>query len=265
MSDWIVRAEDTGNPLLDNDGEPIRELTPDSADALLDKGESIAEMATIEKLWRFGHVIVDEAQDLTPMQWRMVARRARRRSMTIVGDLAQRSIGEPGAWTDHLPDTIGDFDYRELSVNYRSPAEINDLAAAILGELAPELTAPQSIRSVGLPPQAVRVADIGTDLAEIVAWERAENRTGRTAVIGAHADEVVPIRGVEWFTARESKGLEFDSVVLVEPARMVDEEHGLSLLYVAVTRTTRKLTIAHERDLPNVLASVLNADGTITA
>jgi len=265
MSDWIVRAEDTGNPLLDNDGEPIRELTPDSADALLDKGESIAEMATLEKLWRFGHVIVDEAQDLTPMQWRMVARRARRRSMTIVGDLAQRSIGEPGAWRDHLPETIGDFDYRELSVNYRSPAEINDLAAAVLAELAPELTAPQSIRAVGLPPQVVRVDSIGTGLAEVVAWERAENRNGRTAVIGADDAEVTPIRGVEWFTAREAKGLEFDSVVLVEPARMLDDEHGLSLLYVAVTRTTKKLTIVHERDLPDVLAGVLDVGGTLSA
>jgi len=259
MSDWIVRAEDTGNPLLDNDGEPIRELTPDSADALLDKGESIAEMATIEKLWRFGHVIVDEAQDLTPMQWRMVARRARRRSMTIVGDLAQRSIGEPGAWADHLPESIGEFDYRELSVNYRSPAEINELAAAILADLAPELTAPKSIRAVGMRPETVRVESLATDLSEIVAWERAENRAGRTAVIGAEPDEVTEIRGVEWFSAREAKGLEFDSVVLVEPARLLDQEHGLSLLYVAVTRTTKKLTIVHERDLPEVLAQVLHA------
>jgi len=174
------------------------------------------------------------------------------------GALVTSSSGEPGAWADHLPDTIGEFDYRELSVNYRSPAEINELAAAILADLAPELTAPKSIRAVGMRPETVRVHSLPADLSEIVAWERAENRAGRTAVIGATAHEVTDIRGVEWFSAREAKGLEFDSVVLVEPARLLDEEHGLSLLYVAVTRTTKKLTIVHERELPEVLAEVLN-------
>jgi len=257
MSDWTVRAEDTGAPLLDNDGLPIRELTPDSADELLDKGESIAEMAAIEKAWRFGHVIVDEAQDLTPMQWRMVARRSRRGSMTIVGDLAQRSIGAPGAWTDHLPDTIAEPDYRELSINYRSPAEINDVAAGLLQQLAPDLSAPRSIRSVGERPRVTEVKDLADELGRIAWGHHDDDRDARIAVIGALECETSEIPNTQWLTPWQTKGLEFDVVVLAEPARILAEDHGLSLLYVAVTRTTGRLTIAHHDPLPAVLLDAL--------
>lgn len=262
MSDWILRAEDTGAALLDNDGMPIRELTPDSADQLLDKGESIAEMATVEKAWRFGHVIVDEAQDLTPMQWRMVARRSRRGSMTIVGDLAQRSIGEPGSWTDHLPETIADPDYRELSINYRSPAEINDVAAALLTELAPDLSAPRSIRNVGERPTVVQVDDLADQLGRI-AWGAREDGRGRAkserriAVIGATSEEESAIPDVQWLTPWQTKGLEFDVVIIAEPARILAAEHGLSLLYVAVTRTTERMIVVHDEPLPELLAAAL--------
>ena len=258
MSDWIVRAEDSGAPLLDNDGIPISELTPDSADQLLDRGESIAEMATAEKSWRFGHVIVDEAQDLTPMQWRMVARRSRRGSMTIVGDLAQRSIGSPGSWTDHLPDTIADPDYRELSINYRSPAEVNDVAAALLKQLAPDRRAPKSIRSVGEKPRVLGVDDLKDQLGRIAWGLHTENRNWRIAVIGATIEEESEIAGVQWLTPWQTKGLEFDVVIIAEPGRILAAEHGLSLLYVAVTRTTERLVVVHAEPLPQVLSAALD-------
>lgn len=255
--DPTVRAPDTGLPLLDNDGEPIRELVPDNVDQLLDHGATLSELAAAERSWRFGHVIVDEAQDLTPMQWRMVARRARGNSMTIVGDLAQRSVGEPGDWSEHLPESIGDWDYQELTVNYRSPAEVGDLSAAILGELAPSLSPSTAIREVGHRPRAIPVHDVACELPMLLAAATVDIGTGRLAVIGAHDDERCEIDGVVWLDPWQAKGLEFDSVVVIEPARIAALDHGLSLLYVAVTRTTDRLALVHAEPLPSVLAEVL--------
>lgn len=257
--DPTVRAPDNNEPLLDADGNAIAELTVADADELADAGETLAQIAAAERSWRFGHVIVDEAQDLTPMQWRMIARRARGNSMTIVGDLAQRSIGEPGSWADHLPPTLGDFAYEELTINYRSPAEINELAAVVLADLAPELNPPQSIRSSGHQPQVVALDDLGVSLQHLIADTRAAQPTGRLAVIGAegiergHSDGSDG-DGVHWLTPWQAKGLEFDSVILVEPSRIVAQPHGLSLLFVGLTRTTDRLLIAHRAPLPSVLA-----------
>lgn len=256
--DRRVRAVDNNEVLLDNDGEPITELIVASADALAEAEINVAEIASRQRSWRYGHVIVDEAQDLTPMQWRMVARRARGGAMTIVGDLAQRSIGEPGRWPDHLPPSLGDFAYQELTINYRSPAEINRVAAHVLTALAPELNAPESIRSSGHEPIAVPVADLSDGLEDLVRATRAEVPEGRLAVIGATEDEQTNIDGVQWISPWQSKGLEFDTVILVEPSRIMAQEHGLSLLFVALTRTTDRLIIAHQEPLPDVLAAAIS-------
>lgn len=253
MADRIIRAEDNGQPLLDVDGEPFAELEVDRVDEIDEAGATVAELASRQRDWRFGHVIVDEAQDLTPMQWRMVARRAIGGSMTIVGDLAQRSIGPPETWREHLPDSIAGFSYAELTVNYRSPAEINDVAQPILETLAPDLERSKSIRSSGIPPIAVRLDHLRTDLAPFVARQRAEQPDGRLAVLGLDLPMAGEEGGVAWLSPWQAKGLEFDTVILVEPARLLDEEHGLSLLYVAITRATNRLVIAHERPLPEVL------------
>ncbi len=237
----------------DDDTDPsFEELDLDAADAVFDRGASVAELAARQRAWRFGHVIVDEAQDLTPMQWRMVARRARGNSMTIVGDLAQRSNGEPGEWRDLLPPSIASFDYRELSTNYRSPAEVNDLAAGLLAELAPALAGSKSIRHTGVPPRAVATDSIAASLPGIVDEEQRLVGDGKVAVIGV---DRLDVRGeAVAMHPRAAKGLEFDSVIVVEPAAILAEPFGLSLLYVAVTRTTRHLTFLHTGRLPTVIA-----------
>ena len=260
--DHVLREQPEGYPLLDNDGIPMSEIAVDNVDdAFVDHGVTLQELAAGQRAWRFGHVIVDEAQDLTPMQWRMITRRARGGSMTIVGDLAQRSIGEPGSWRDHLPETVKDFSYQELTINYRSPAEVNDLASAVLAELAPELAAPQSIRTSGYPPTTVRVDDID-QITDVVLAERMALPAGQVAVIGASESARFVREGVQWLSAWKSKGLEFDSVIVVEPAQILEQPNGLSLLYVALTRTTSRLTIVHQQDVPEILAQVLNAPPT---
>ncbi len=255
MADRIIRAEDNGRPLLDVDGEPFEELVLDRVDALEELGETVAELAALERDWRFGHVIVDEAQDLTPMEWRMVARRAIGGSMTIVGDLAQRAAGPPGSWGDHLPETLEEAEFTELTVNYRSPVEVAEIASAILAELAPGLEAPRAIRSTGVEPEAVRVGSLVEELeTEISRW-RATLTAGRMAVIG-HDVGLSSIDDVPVLTPIDAKGLEFDLVVVVEPARILDERHGLGELYVAVTRATHRLVVIHQRPLPGVLGSL---------
>lgn len=255
MADRTIRAEDNGQPLLDIDGQPFVELEVDRVDDVEEAGDTVAELASRQRDWRYGHVIVDEAQDLTAMEWRMVARRAIGRSMTIVGDLAQRSIGPPGTWDDHLPADLADHAYAELTVNYRSPAEVNGLASAILAELAPELRPSAAIRRTGAQPTVEAVTSMARELGPLVERERARITDGRVAVIG----QSVPSGVGESLTPLEAKGLEFDTVVLVEPAAILRQDRGLSLLYVAVTRATHRLVIVHAEPLPPVVGSALTA------
>ncbi len=243
----------------DDDDVRDRELDLEGADALADEGPNVVELAFGQRSWRFGHVIVDEAQDLTPMQWRMIVRRARGGSMTIVGDLAQRSTGPPTSWRDVLPETIKHFDQRELTINYRSPAEVNDLAANVLAELAPDLTPARSIRAAGEEPDITPVESLARSLPEIIDTERRQLGIGKLAVIGCDLDpgELDVHPDVVIVDPIQAKGLEFDVVVLVEPARILEEPHGLSQLYVALTRSTRRLRVVHHRPLPPVLAGGL--------
>ncbi|MDA3040411.1 MAG: ATP-binding domain-containing protein [Actinomycetota bacterium] len=254
---------------FESDGSPIGELHIEDPDSLVDRGASVAQLAIGQRSWRFGHVIVDEAQDLTPMQWRMIARRARSLSMTVVGDLAQCSTGEPGSWRDHLPATVKDFAYRELTVNYRSPAEINDVASSVLADLAPDLEPSRAIRSTGHAPEVRKVADLGVGLADALTQiaRSHEGSARRVAVIAVDPSDFDLVAAglpgeakVQWLTPWQSKGLEFDHVVLVEPAAFLARPRGLSLLYVALTRSTDRLTVLHCGPLPQVLATGLNSN-----
>ncbi len=250
---------------FESDGSPISELHLDDPDSLVDRGASVAQQAFGQRNWRFGHVIVDEAQDLTPMQWRMIARRARGLSMTVVGDLAQCSTGEPGSWHDHLPAAIDQFAYRELTINYRSPAEINDISAAVLADLAPTLEPSRAIRSVGHRPTSRPVDDLVggvADLLTVADPSPVDDTDARTAVISVDPSQFDGLAldaspRVQWLSPWQAKGLEFDHVILVEPAAFLTHPRGLSLLYVALTRSTNRLTIVHCKPLPAALAGLV--------
>lgn len=228
-----------------------------------------AERAAADRTWAFGHVIVDEAQDLSPMTWRLLARRCPTRSFTIVGDLAQASMSGPSSWDDALGSAVGDRRrLTELTVGYRTPREVMDLATTLLPRIAPDLAAPRAVRSTGRQPWIRRVASGGMAEALLAAVreEAADPDGGTLGVVlpasaghGPLADAALaacagaedgPGR-VSVLTVRQVKGLEFDAVLVVEPAAIVEESRrGLSDLYVALTRPTQRLGIIHSRDLP---------------
>src|SRR5581483_8292490 len=205
----------------------------------------------------YGHVIVDEAQDLTPMQLRMVARRARDGSLTILGDVAQAT----GAirwtrWDDVLPHLPrgGEATVEELRHAYRVPREIMELALPLLDAIAPDVAPPVSYRTGSAPPRVRRVeeehllAEAYRDAARLAAAD------GLIALIvpdELHDDALAhePLyEGIPLLTPRQAKGLEFDHVVVVEPALIELRE-----LYVALTRPTKTLVVVHARELPREL------------
>jgi len=212
--------------------------------ALLDE----ARTALVEPPHAYGHVIVDEAQDLTPMQLRMVARRARDGAVTALGDIAQ-ATGPVcySTWVEVLPHLPrGDeASVEELRHAYRVPREIMDVALPLLEHIAPDVAPPIAYRTGTAPPEVRRV-DEGRLLVE--AFRAAAGAPdGLTAVIvpeqlvgSVPSGELVPV-----LTPREAKGLEFDHVVVVEPALIPLRE-----LYVALTRPTKTLVVLHARDLP---------------
>ena len=232
----------------------------------------------------FGHVVVDEAQDLSPMQWRMIARRCPTASVTVVGDLGQASGQWQLGWPAVLELLGSDRPSRviELTVNYRTPSEVMELANHVRRAVAPDLGVPASVRSVGRQPEAIQVS--AGELATAVARRSAalvEDAIGTVAVIAPvalHAalrdalDVVAVTKSVAidplddpvaLLTATRAKGLEFDAVIVVEPDRIVSEAtgNGLLALYVALTRTTGELQLLHTGQLPSVLQSALTSDG----
>lgn len=225
---------------------------------------SAAERAAADRTWAFGHIIVDEAQELSPMAWRLLMRRSPTRSMTLVGDPAQTAeAAGVGSWADILTPYVEDrWEHTRLGVNYRTPAEIMELAAAVVRAENPDFEPPSSVRSTGVRPW---VRDAEGDLPGAVAGAVAEltPEEGRLAVIAprdlhpalaARLDGVTAggepdlTRTVVLLDPRQSKGLEFDAVLVVEPAR-----YGTSDLYVALTRATQRLGVLHTGDLPAAL------------
>jgi DNA helicase IV len=227
----------------------------------------------------YGHIVVDEAQDLSPMQLRVLGRRSLNGSMTIVGDIAQAT----GQWAhaswdeilEHLPDKRP-ARRTELSIGYRLPAPIMALAAKVLHEAAPGLDPPRSVREDGDPPRVLAVAPDGDLPAEVVAVAVSEREAvglGNVAVICAQSHVEVLAAAFDaasvtygratrhGLDARITivpvglvKGLELDAALVVEPAAVVDEEaQGMRALYVALTRATKRLAVVHQRPLPGAL------------
>jgi DNA helicase IV len=212
----------------------------------------LAERAAADRDWTYRHVVVDEAQELSEMDWRVLMRRCPNRSFTVVGDLAQRR-SEAGArsWDAMLAPYVADrWVYRSLTVNYRTPAEIMAVAAALLAEFAPDVPAPESVRACGVRPwsRKVTAAELPGAIAE---FEREEaGREGTSIVIGPPGlSGTVP--------ASETKGLEFDAVLVVDPDRILAAgPRGAAELYVALTRATQRLGVLHQAPLPAALSGL---------
>jgi len=250
-------------PFESDDDIEIRELDLEDLDAVAEARITIGQLAGENESWRYGHVIVDEAQDLTPMQWRMIMRRVRGRSLTIVGDLAQRSATRTGtenaSWQDLLPADLSEIRRQDLTVNYRSPAEIHALAVSVLADFAPGVAPSSAIRSSGWAPEfrQVKFADgldslIDQALAAVGGQVAVISSDPGALVTSRQHDETAGSR-VRLLTPAESKGLEFDAVVLVEPAEILQGRGGPPELYIALTRATQRLFVAHEQSLPEIL------------
>jgi DNA helicase IV len=212
----------------------------------------------------YGHVIVDEAQDLTPMQLRMIARRARNGALTILGDVAQGTgavaYGEWGDVLPHLP-RGGDAEVEELRHAYRVPREIMELALPLLDVIAPNVEPPVAYRTGAAAPTVRRVEEEHLLAEAYREAARLAREEGLLALIvpdelveGAQEDAHL-YEGIPLLTPRQAKGLEFDHVIVVEPARIATKEQGLRELYVALTRPTKTLVVVHARPLPAALAA----------
>ncbi|CAB4597590.1 unannotated protein [freshwater metagenome] len=232
-----------------------------------------------DEIRTYGHIVIDEVQDLTPMQLRMVTRRSLSGSMTVVGDIAQATGPlAPNEWKDvleHLPSRkapriVG------LSVGYRIPSQIMELADKVMHAATPGLRAPRSVRDGDESPLILSAPSQDSLLAQVV--ERAQvlvNRpeAGRVAIICPDdmVDEVSTAldvanlahgraqaagldQNLSIVPATLAKGLELDDVIVMEPTAIVaDDAQGLRLLYVTLTRSTRSLTVVHHMPLPDAM------------
>ncbi|WP_329217814.1 AAA family ATPase [Streptomyces sp. NBC_01485] len=243
----------------------LEELMPTREETQRERAERLAQERT-----EYAHVIVDEAQDLTPMQWRMVGRRGRHATWTVVGDPAQSSWSDPDEAAEARDEALGSRPRRrfQLTVNYRNPAEIAELAAKVLALAMPGAESPSAVRSTGVVPrfvgtnqrhsaavtgtmasavraEAERLLDrVDGTVGVVVAMNRREEARRWLAGLG---DRVVALGSLE------AKGLEYDATVVVSPAEIADESPaGLRVLYVALTRATQQLTVVSgDRDEPD--------------
>ncbi|MFE6890221.1 HelD family protein [Streptomyces sp. NPDC057694] len=235
----------------------LEELMPVREETQYERAERLAQERT-----EYAHVIVDEAQDLTPMQWRMVGRRGRHATWTVVGDPAQSSWSDPDEAAAARDEALGSRPRRrfELTVNYRNPSEIADLAAKVLALAMPGSTSPAAVRSTGVQPRFVAVRDKVADTVREEAARLLERVDGTVGVVVAMNRRKEAARWLAGLGDRvvalgslEAKGLEYDATIVVSPAEIADESPaGLRVLYVALTRATQQLTVVSgERDEPD--------------
>ena len=297
MSAAVIVRELLGSPkrlaaaadgLLSSDEQSLLRRKPSSK--LADEQWTDADMGLLDEAFfltagvatTYGHVVVDEAQDLSAMALRMLRRRARSGSMTVLGDLAQAtSVVAPGSWELALAamgHSLNDEHVRmaELTVGYRVPAAILDMANRLLPEAAPEVTPARSVRPGGAAPLVVDAGagDVGSAL--IAELEALREKTSSVAIVGVHTDldeveavmadgqipyERIGRRGlpgagsVALVSPEQVKGLEFDAVIVVEPAAIATLPNGLRHLYVSLTRAVQYLGIVHREPLPAALVA----------
>jgi DNA helicase IV len=251
-------------------------LLDDAREVLGPKPRRNGKIDEFDEIRTFGHIVIDEVQDLTPMQLKMATRRSLSGSMTVVGDIAQATGPlAPADWDEvleFLPDrkparVIG------LSVGYRIPAQIMELANKVMMVATPGLRVPQSVRVGDVGPRVLGSASLVEGVVDEVRLLAADMAAGSVAVVAPDGlcDEVSAAltgAGLEHGRAGTAgldqsltvvpvsviKGLELDAVVVVEPSRIVsDHEHGMRALYVALTRSTQRLSIVHSDELPEPL------------
>ena len=270
-------------PLLYRDRQALLDEVQwsDSDIALLDEAMALlgprprksGRIHEADEVRTFGHIVIDEVQDLTPMQLRMVSRRSLNGAMTVVGDLAQATGPfAPDTWDDilrYLPDNrpskvVG------LSVGYRIPAQNMKLAERVMNEAAPGLRAPRSIREGDAEPLIIETKILVGESVQHAIAMRDQLEGGNVAIVAADSrcteiEDELTKRNIEFGRAGSSgltfdltvvpvsvvKGLELDGVIVVEPTEIVESElHGMRALYVALTRSTRRLAVAHARPMP---------------
>ena len=230
-----------------------------------------AEMAASDREWTYGHIVVDEAQELSPMQWRVLTRRNPLKSFTIVGDVAQASTAAgTTSWAEALEPHVGaNWRLEELTVNYRTPAQVSEVAEAVALAHGVGITRSRAVREGEWPV----FIELGADLVDItVAAAEADRELGQgTIAIIATPDRVESMtadllaalgpeigvgpaglaKPIALLTPQESKGLEFDAVIVVEPQEVIDEHsRGAAALYVAMTRATQRLHVVASGALP---------------
>ncbi|HEY3484281.1 MAG TPA: ATP-binding domain-containing protein [Ilumatobacteraceae bacterium] len=248
-------------------------LLDDAREVLGPRPRRNGKIDDADEIRTYGHIVIDEVQDLTPMQLKMATRRSLNGSMTVVGDIAQATGPlAPDDWDDvlkHLPDRRGPR-VIGLSVGYRIPAQIMDLANRVMEAATPGLRAPQSVRVGEAPPRIQHVDDLLGGVVDELRRMISELPDGTLAIVvpDSLTDDVcaaleaagivhgrAPAAGLDQSVTvvpvSVIKGLELDGVVVVEPARIVsDAAHGLRALYVALTRSTQRLTVVHHQPLP---------------
>ncbi len=262
---------------MDVEGLVDAETLAAGFEAAVERG-STADRAASDRTWAYGHVVVDEAQELSPMQWRVLRRRSPQRSFTVVGDVAQASAAAgTHTWAEVMdPLAPGQWRLEELTVNYRTPAHIASAAESMAEAHGLSVTRSQSVRGSEWPVDLRRlgadatVSDIASEVALVVNTARSIDADGTIAVIASettideiHAQLVSTVgelvgrgarglsRPVATLTPHESKGLEFDTAIVVEPAQIVGEiVRGAAALYVAMTRPTQRLYMIARSDFP---------------
>ena len=252
-----------------------------------DDAELTAQRAAADREWTYGHIVVDEAQELTDMDWRMLIRRCPSRSFTIVGDVAQTSaLGGTRRWSKSMNRLFGEshWDLNELTINYRNPQEVSELASRFAEEEGLYISTVNAVRTIPDSVSRNVVPDMSS-LLETTAEQAAQlaeqfvsaDGTGRIAVI-CPDNLIAPVRDAvrrklavsldpaeyarlieqpEWDEqisvcgTETVKGLEFDAVVVVEPGLIEDDAPSrlvaASDLYVAMTRPTQKLVIVRTK------------------
>ncbi|MDO4899019.1 MAG: AAA family ATPase, partial [Rothia sp. (in: high G+C Gram-positive bacteria)] len=233
-----------------------------------------ARAALADRTWAYGHVVIDEAQELSPMQWRLLMRRCPMKSFTVVGDIAQASSAAAStSWAQALEPFVGDrFYLDELTVNYRTPAQISDAAVSVARAAGLDIKAPQAVREGQWAPSARTVGkqNLLDELVQLVGTELTGGGGGLIGVIvddtryrqvastlaAAHRGKTGTSRSalehqVLVLTPWEAKGLEFDVVIIVEPMDLIQAANGsVGDLYVSMTRPTQRLHLLAGEHLP---------------